>query len=288
MSFVDANVANGPHRYDVRAKDWGGNLSNPSAANVTVGLPDTQAPTVPANVTTAVAGSTVTITWVASTDLPSPGGSGISGYLVHDNFGFLAFVPAGTSYVHQNAANGPHRYEIRAQDRAGNNSAPSVAANATVGAPDTTAPSIPANVATTVAGSTVTVTWDASTDNVDGTGLSGYLVHDNFQYLAFVPAGTVFVHQNAANGPHRYEIRAQDRAGNNSAPSAPANTTVGAPDTTAPSAPTNVAATVAGTFGDHHLDRIERTTSAAPAWAATSSMTTSGSWPGCRRSRSPS
>jgi hypothetical protein len=224
LSFIDANVGNGPRRYEIRARDWAGNTSAPGVASVTVGAPDTTAPSVPTNVAATVNGTSVTITWNAATD--NPGGTGIAGYLIHDNFQYLAFVPPGTSYIHQNAANGPHSYQVRAQDRASNNSAPSTAANATVGAPDTTAPSVPTNVAATVNGTSVTITWNASTDNPGGTGIAGYLIHDNYQYLAWVPAGTSYIHQNAAPGAHSYQVRAQDRASNNSAPTAAVGVTV--------------------------------------------------------------
>ena len=70
----------------------------------------------------------MTLTWGASTDLPNPGGVGLSGYLVHRDWNYLKFVPAGTlTTTDVGVADGPHRYEIRAVDLANNISAPAPA-----------------------------------------------------------------------------------------------------------------------------------------------------------------
>ncbi len=229
-TFVDPAAPTGAVRYDVRARDWGGNLSEPATRTVTVGAPDTTPPSSPTNVTGVVANDAdVTVTWTASTDPAAPGAvaSGVGGYLVHRNFAFLAWVPAGTTYTDLAAPAGTNRYDIRAQDRAGNNSDPSPVVVA-VGPPDVTPPLTPVNVAGTVDGASVTLTWDVATDppGVGGgavSGVAGYLVHRNFAFLAWVPAGTTYVDASAPAGTNRYEIRAQDRAGNNSPPSAPLN-----------------------------------------------------------------
>ncbi len=81
-----------------------------------------------------------------------------------------------------------------------------------------TPPGTPANAAAEldVAGDTIDVTWDPSTDDV---GVVGYLVHRNWQFLSFVSAGTSFIDADIGPGTrYRYQVRAQDAAGNNSAP----------------------------------------------------------------------
>lgn len=81
--------------------------------------PDTQAPTVPTGLkATAVATSSVTLGWTASTDLPASGGTGVAGYYVYRNGntstpvgtvkGSTAFtdsgLTSGTTYTYQVAA----------------------------------------------------------------------------------------------------------------------------------------------------------------------------------------
>ena len=88
----------------------------------------------------------------------------------------------------------------------------------TANGPDNEAPSIPANVTATVdaAAPSVTLNWDAAADDV---GVAGYLVHRNWEFLAFVPNGETYTDDDVQLGVRqRYQIRAQDAAGNNSSP----------------------------------------------------------------------
>ena len=58
-------------------------------------------------------GSTVTLNWGAVTDLPNPGGSGLSGYLIHRAYQFIKFVPGGTlTTTDVGVANGTHRLSL--------------------------------------------------------------------------------------------------------------------------------------------------------------------------------
>ncbi len=221
-TYTDNTVAVGrTYRYEIRAQDAAGNNSSPSTPrNVTIaGPPDTIVPSVPTGVTATVNGTAIDLAWEASTD-----NVGVTGYLVHRDFQFLAWVPAATTYRDTTIVPGAvHRYEIRAQDAVRNTSAPSAPVEAAVGS-DTTPPTVPTDVVAAVNGASVALSWTASTDNV---GVKGYLVHRNGSFLAWVPQGTTFVDDTAVAGqPQSYEIRAQDRAGNNSPPSAPVTVTV--------------------------------------------------------------
>lgn len=133
------------------------------------------------------------------------------------------------------------RYEIRAQDGAGNNSAPSVPLAATFDpSADRIPPSTPSGVSGSVGATSITLSWRPSIDNV---GVRGYLVHRDGQLRAWVPAGTTLTDSGLVGGrPYRYELRAQDAAGNNSAPSPEVTLTPGGPgpDTTPPSTPTGL------------------------------------------------
>lgn len=232
-TFGVAGLAAGStHTFTVVTRDVSGRLSPAASTTVTVNgapTPDTQAPTVPANTTGAVNGSSVTLNWGASTDLPDPGGVGLSGYLIHRDGVYQRRIVAGTTTaLDENVPNGAHRYEIRAVDRNNNMSAPA-RVDVTIGAADTQAPTVPASPTGSVNGTTVTLNWGASTDLPDpgGAGLSGYLVHKDWAYLKFVPAGELTTTDlGVTPGTHRYEIRAVDRANNISAPAAPIRVTV--------------------------------------------------------------
>src|SRR5262249_52026482 len=108
---------------------------------------------------------------------------------------------------------------------------------------DTTPPSAPSNLSGSVSGSTVTLSWTASTDNV---GVTGYTVNrptpSGFTPSASTQIGTSptasYSDNNLAVGTYYYLVTAQDAAGNVSAASNQASATVA--DTTPPSAPMNL------------------------------------------------
>lgn len=191
-----------------------------------VAAADTTAPSVPVGVGGSVGSSSISMTWAAATD-----DVGVRGYLVHRDGQFRAWIPSGTSYTDTTVTVGvAYRYEIRAQDAAGNNSAPSapLILGIGVGPPpsnDTVPPSSPTNVVAQSGDTNVALTWSPATDNV---GVSGYLVHRDGQFLAWVPGSTSYTDGAVTLGQtYRYEIRAQDAAHNNSV-SAPVTVTVGA------------------------------------------------------------
>ncbi len=221
-TYTDLTVAAGQrYGYEVRAQDGSGNNSPPSAVrSITVASADTSPPSVPGGVRLTTNGTDeATVTWTASTD-----NVGVTGYLVHRDFQFVAFVPVGTTYTDRGLTAGrTYLYQVRGQDAAGNNSDPSPNARITItaGGVDTQPPSLPGTPAAAFqAGTGVTVTWTASTDN---DAVRGYLVHRNGQFLAYVGGGaTTYVDAAVVSGQtYGYEIRAQDRSSNNSAPTAP-------------------------------------------------------------------
>ena len=239
------------YTFTVRTVDVAGRISATAAATVTIAGPDTTAPTSPTNVTGTATGSTVNLSWTASVDLPNPGGVGLSGYLVHRDYNYVGFVPAGTTtFADPNVTDGVHRYEVRAIDRSSNMTAP-VVVNVTVGTPpppDTLPPTVPASpVGTSPSSGIVNLSWGASVDlpNPGGVGLSGYLVHRDWNYIAFVPAGTTtFSDTGVPDGNRRYEIRSVDRDNRMSAP-AVLNVQAGpppVPDTLPPTVPGDVVA----------------------------------------------
>lgn len=99
-------------------------------------------------------------------------------------------------------------------------------------APDTTPPSVPANLnATAISQTQINLAWSASTDNV---GVTGYrLFRDGVERTT--TTGTAFQDTGLTPGTtYSYTVRAYDLVGNQSADSTVASATTQAPDTTAP------------------------------------------------------
>nr|WP_238327754.1 carbohydrate-binding protein [Paenibacillus gorillae] len=107
------------------------------------------------------------------------------------------------------------------------------------GTADTSAPSVPAGLqASAVSTTSITLSWNASTDNV---GVTGYTVfYGNAQSLA-ATGTTAVVNGLTSNTAYTFTVAAKDAAGNVSAPSSAVSAT-----TTANSNTGNTAAWAAG------------------------------------------
>ena len=113
----------------------------------------------------------------------------------------------------------------------------------TLPAGDTTAPSIPTNLATiAISSSQINLSWSASTDN---TGVAGYRIYRDGTQLT-TTTGTTYSNTGlSASTLYTYTVAAYDAAGNTSSQSTSVSATTQAglvPDTTAPSIPTNLTA----------------------------------------------
>ncbi|WP_147943826.1 glycosyl hydrolase family 18 protein [Microbispora sp. CSR-4] len=124
---------------------------------------------------------------------------------------------------------------------------------------DTTAPSVPGDLRVTgTTSSSVSLAWNASTDNV---GVTGYQVFRGSQLVTTV-TGTTYTDGGLASGTtYSYTVRARDAAGNVSAASAAVSATTGA-GTGTPGQPG--APSVTGTTG----------TSISLSWGASSGAVT--------------
>lgn len=190
------------------------------------GAVDTTPPSAPSNLVATVSGTSgIDLSWTASTD-----NVGVTSYRVHRSTDSVTFVLAGTSTTTGFAdlglaAGTTYHYRVTALDAAGNESAVSNTVQATTPAPDTTPPTAPTNlVATASGGSTVGLSWTASTDNV---GVTGYQVFRSLDGVTYASIGTSATtsYSDAGLSPdtsYWYRVRAQDAAGNVSADSAAA------------------------------------------------------------------
>jgi uncharacterized repeat protein (TIGR03806 family) len=253
LTFMDTQlVADRQYTYTVRALDGVAPTPNESVASAaasarTLVTPDTTPPTVPTGVVaTAQGASSILVTWAASTD-----DSGIFGYTVYRDGVQVGLVSTRSFTDTGLAASTTYAYTVRATDNASpaNVSAASAPVSATTQAPppptDTTPPSVPQNVtAAALSGSSIQVSWSASTDNASG--VASYRVYRNGNAT---PVGivnsptTTFTDTGLTdNTLYSYRVSAVDGAPipNISAQSAAASATT--PDATPPSVPANVTA----------------------------------------------
>ncbi|MEM9202149.1 MAG: discoidin domain-containing protein [Actinomycetota bacterium] len=218
--WVDTDVVVGEtYRYQVRAQAPDNSYSVPSPLqSVTVFDDDGLAPFgTPANPVIATNGlDAVSLSWEPV--------AGAKGYVVHRDYQFVKWVPfTESSWSDDTVEFGEtYRYQIRAQAPDNSYSAPTAIEEVLVGEveEDSEAPSTPDGVVAqrSADGSSITLVWDAASDNV---GVTSYLIHDNWSYVAWVGADTTtFTHSGLdPDSVHRYQVRARDAADNVSPPS---------------------------------------------------------------------
>ncbi|WP_435831121.1 galactose-binding domain-containing protein [Polymorphospora rubra] len=84
------------------------------------------------------------------------------------------------------------------------------------GGTDTTPPSVPGTLSYTASGTTITLNWGASTDNVGGSGLAGYDIYRNGALVHSVGTVTTWADTQPVAATVSYYVRARDNAGNRS------------------------------------------------------------------------
>ncbi|MBI5055370.1 MAG: fibronectin type III domain-containing protein [Nitrospirae bacterium] len=226
------------YNFTVEAYDAAGNsaLSAPVSATTQAGA-DTQAPTVPSGLTaTALSPTQINLSWSVSTD-----NVGVAGYKIFRN-GLQVATSNSLTYSDTGLiASTSYTYKIRAYDASGNISADSTSASAnTPASPDTQAPFIPSGVtAVATSSSQISLSWNATTDNV---GVTGYSIYRNGSLIA---TSTSTVYADTGLSPstfYTYSIKAYDAVGNVSAGSSSASATTQnvIVDHTPPSPPRNL------------------------------------------------
>ncbi|WP_412761641.1 fibronectin type III domain-containing protein, partial [Paenibacillus chibensis] len=133
LAFTHTGLAaDTTYSYTVKAKDAAGNVSAASSVlnvktSVSGGGSDTQAPTMPTNLTvTGVTTSSVSLSWTASTD-----NVGVTGYNVYQGTTQVMTVTGTTATVTGLAAGTAYTFKVAAKDAAGNVSPQSAAVSAT-------------------------------------------------------------------------------------------------------------------------------------------------------------
>jgi len=170
---------------------------------------DTQAPTAPTSLAaSSVAQTTLTLGWTASTD-----NVGVTGYDVYKNGTLLTTVTTTSYNVTGLTAATAYTFYVKAKDAAGNvSTASSTLSVTTASATDTQAPTAPTNLAaSSVAQTTLTLGWTASTDNV---GVTGYNIYKNGTLLTTVTTTSYNVTGLTAATAYSFYVKAKDAAGN--------------------------------------------------------------------------
>lgn len=109
------------YSYTVSAYDAKSNTSAQSSATAVSTLADTTAPTVPTNLSSAVSGQNINLSWTASTDNVA-----VTGYVINRD-GAQIGTATTNSFTVTNAPTGSHTYSVAAKDAANNTSAVSTA-----------------------------------------------------------------------------------------------------------------------------------------------------------------
>lgn len=186
-------------------------------------IPDTQAPTAPANpAVSAVTQTSLTLSWSASADNVA-----VTGYDVFQNGSKInPSNITGTTYnVTGLSPATSYSYYIVARDAAGNLSANSSTLNITTAAPDTQSPSAPTGLAASNIGQTTFIlTWAAATDNI---AVTGYDVYQNTVKLNTSSiTGTSYTVNGLTPGTgYVFAVKAKDAANNESSISESLNVT---------------------------------------------------------------
>lgn len=181
---------------------------------------DTTPPSVPGGVTaTATSATSIGLSWQASTD-----NVGVAGYTVYRAGNPIATLSAAqTSYTDAGLTPATsYSYTVEAYDAAGNRSGQSSPPASATTFADTSPPTTPGNVtATATSSSTVSVGWQASSDDV---GVVSYTVYRSGALLATVGGGALSYLDTGlqASTSYSYTVDAVDGAGNHSAQSPPA------------------------------------------------------------------
>jgi large repetitive protein len=267
--YVDASTPAGTWHYRVVAKDSAGNRSQPSA-EVSAVVVDTTAPSAVSDLDTTVTGASVKLAWTAATD-----NGAVASYAVHRSAtagftpgaGTLRGTTADTTFVDEPVTTGTWYYRVIATDTAGNVGAASDEVSAVVS--DVTAPTAPTGVGAAANGSTISVTWTASTDAV---GVVGYDVYRSATSgftpspatLVGSPTGTAFQDTGVGSGTWYYRVIAKDAAGNRSNDSA---------QTSALVAPGSPVVTPLAPIADTYANRGAATTN----YGSTASLASRGS-----------
>lgn len=182
-----------------------------AAQSADPGETDLTAPDSPIGLEGTVSFTTVTLTWLPSTD----GESGISGYNVFQDGALISTTQATTATIAGLTPLTTYTFGVSAIDYAGNESLPSflTLVSGMDETPDITPPSTPTNLAVSAGANSAVFSWDASTDD---TAVKGYVTFVDGAYADSLDAATlsIFIGGLEPSTLYTFEVYAYDFAGN--------------------------------------------------------------------------
>lgn len=204
-----------------------------TGGGTTPNAPPSVALTAPANGAGFTAGSTITVSAQASDSDGSV--SRVEFFRGSTSLGVDTSAPYSVSW--SNAAAGSYTLTAVATDNRGaftTSAAITITVSASPPVRDTTPPSVPSGLSAPSRSSTsISLSWNASTDNAGGSGVAGYDIYRNGQRIASANTTSYTDAGLQASTQYGYQVRARDNAGNASALSAmlSATTTTGGGNT---------------------------------------------------------
>jgi Domain of unknown function (DUF4082)/Bacterial Ig-like domain/Bacterial Ig domain len=221
-----AALLDGGHTFEVRAIDQAGNVDpSPAAFAWTI---DTTAPD------TQIGGHPEALEASASATFAFSGsdgaGSGVSSYECRrDSTEAAAWGPCASPREYSSLADGAHKFEVRAVDQAGNVDATPAAFEWSV---DTTAPDTQIDGHPEALEASASASFAFSGSDGSGSGVASFECRrDSTQASDWKACGSPQSYSSLADGPHKFEVRAIDKAGNVDASPASFGWSI---DTTAP------------------------------------------------------
>jgi chitodextrinase len=199
------------YTFEVDAYDGAGNRSTrASLVGSTAACSDTQPPTAPSSlVSTSRTATSIALSWSASNDNVA-----VVGYGLYRGTTLVGTSGTTTGIISGLTCNTSYTLAVDAYDAAGNRSQKVTTLVSTTSCPDTTPPSTPTGLAASnVTQTGLTLSWNASTDNV---GVTGYDVYRGSTRMETVTSTSSAQSGLACGTSYTFGVVARDAAGNSS------------------------------------------------------------------------
>jgi hypothetical protein len=199
-----ASLAEGVHTFEVRATDEAGNVGDPASFSWTVDLtaPDTDISDAPSGYVNGGSGS---VSFDGTDNVTAPGDLSFECSLDGG-----AFASCDSPVALSGLGDGPHTFDVRATDEAGNTDASPASASWIVDTtpPDTAVDSGPDDP---TASTSASLGFSGS-DNLSAEGDLSF--ECSLDGAAFAPCDSPVDYAGLAEGSHTFDVRATDQAGN--------------------------------------------------------------------------
>ncbi|HKI66572.1 MAG TPA: N,N-dimethylformamidase beta subunit family domain-containing protein, partial [Solirubrobacterales bacterium] len=202
-------LAEGAHKFEVRAIDNAGNVDgSPAIHEWTV---DSQAPSTQVDSQPPAFDNNATANFAFSGE--DPGGSGVASYQCRrDSADPEDWQPCVSPLKYTSLAQGPHTFEVRAIDKAGNVDGAPATYGWTI---DTKAPETQIDLGPAALVSSSEASFELSGADPEGSGVALYQCRrDSEDPEAWSACTSPLSYTELADGSHKFEVRAVDQAGN--------------------------------------------------------------------------